>query len=80
MRHLVPSPVGNDRDYMATDFDLAFAQWIWGVNRGVLLPPGLDEQWLLSVAHTEADLAIALEVFTRFLEAVAEPSRVEGAF
>jgi glutamate-1-semialdehyde aminotransferase len=51
-----------------------------GCVRGVLLPPGLDEQWLLSVAHTEADLAIALEVFTRFLEAVAEPSRVEDAY
>ena len=41
-----PTPVRNYRDYKATDFDLAFAQWIHGINRGVLLPPGLDEQWL----------------------------------
>ena len=67
------SPVRNYRDYLATDFGLAFAQWIWGVNRGVLLPPGLDEQWLLSVAHSEADLARALQVFTEFLDAVADP-------
>ena len=33
-------PVRNYRDYKATDFDLAFAQWIHGINRGVLLPPG----------------------------------------
>jgi glutamate-1-semialdehyde 2,1-aminomutase len=71
------SPVRNYRDYLATDFDLAFAQWIWGVNRGVLLPPGLDEQWLLSVAHTEADIASALDVLTGFLDALADPSRVE---
>ena len=45
----------NYRDYKATDFDLAFAQWIHGINRGVLLPPGLDEQWLISVMHTDAD-------------------------
>ncbi len=69
------SPVRNYRDYLATDFDLAFAQWIWGVNRGVLLPPGLDEQWLLSLAHSEADLARAREVLTGFLDALANPSR-----
>jgi glutamate-1-semialdehyde 2,1-aminomutase len=62
-----PTPVRNFRDYLATDFDLAFAQWIYGVNRGVLLPPWLDEQWLLSVVHTEADIERALEVLAEFL-------------
>jgi glutamate-1-semialdehyde aminotransferase len=33
----------------------------------VLLPPGLDEQWLLSVVHTEADIERALEVLAEFL-------------
>jgi glutamate-1-semialdehyde 2,1-aminomutase len=74
------TPVRNYRDYSATNFDLAFAQWIWGVNRGLLLPPGLDEQWLMSVVHTEADLAAALEVFTGFLDAVADPSKIESAY
>ena len=64
------TPVRNYRDYLATDFDLAFAQWIWGVNRGVLLPPGLDEQWLLCSAHSDADLALALDVLSGFLDAV----------
>ncbi|MEY3258499.1 MAG: hypothetical protein RI954_525, partial [Actinomycetota bacterium] len=31
-------PIRNYRDYKATDFDLAFAQWIHGINRGILLP------------------------------------------
>jgi glutamate-1-semialdehyde 2,1-aminomutase len=75
-----PTPVRNYRDYASTNFDLAFAQWIWGVNRGLLLPPGLDEQWLLSVAHSEQDLATALEVFTGFLDAVNDPSRIEPAY
>ena len=74
------TPVRNYRDYAATDFDLAFAQWIWGVNRGLLLPPGLDEQWLMSVVHSEADLAAALDVFTSFLDAVADPSKIESAY
>ena len=46
-------PIRNYRDYKATNFDLAFAQWIHGINRGILLPPGLDEQWLISVMHTQ---------------------------
>ena len=74
------APIRNYRDYQATNFDLAFAQWIWGVNRGILLPPGLDEQWLLSVAHTDADVQAALDVFTEFLDVVADPTRIEPAY
>jgi glutamate-1-semialdehyde 2,1-aminomutase len=59
-------PVRNYRDYKATDFDLAFAQWIHGINRGVLLPPGLDEQWLISVMHTDDDATRYADVFGDF--------------
>lgn len=61
------TPVRNYRDYKATDFDLAFAQWIHGINRGVLLPPGLDEQWLISVMHNEHDAMRYAEVFAEFV-------------
>ena len=60
-------PVRNYRDYRATDFDIAYAQWLFGINRGILLPPGLDEQWLISVQHTEADVARHGEVFDEFI-------------
>jgi glutamate-1-semialdehyde 2,1-aminomutase len=59
--------VRNYRDYKATDFDLAFASWIWGINRGILLPPGLDEQWLISIMHTDEDIAFAENVFETFV-------------
>lgn len=59
-------PVRNYRDYKATDFDLAYAQWIHGINRGILLPPGLDEQWLISVMHDEADTMAYAEAFEQF--------------
>jgi glutamate-1-semialdehyde 2,1-aminomutase len=61
-------PVRNYRDYKATDFDLAFAQWIHGINRGVLLPPGLDEQWLISVMHDEDDSMRYAAVFAEFVD------------
>lgn len=62
-----PEQISNYRDYKATDFDLAFAQWIHGINRGVLLPPGLDEQWLISVMHAEDDAMRYAEVFEDFV-------------
>jgi glutamate-1-semialdehyde 2,1-aminomutase len=61
-------PVRNYRDYKATNFDLAFANWIWGINRGILLPPGLDEQWLVSVLHTDDDIEFAYGVFDGFVD------------
>jgi glutamate-1-semialdehyde 2,1-aminomutase len=65
------SPVRNYRDYKATDFDLAYAHWIHGINRGILLPPGLDEQWLVSMLHTEADIEQGVAVFREFAEELA---------
>lgn len=63
-----PEPIRNYRDYKATDFDLAYAQWIHGINRGVLLPPGLDEQWLISVMHTDEDALVYANVFAEFVD------------
>ncbi len=61
-------PIRNYRDYKATDFDIAFAQWIHGVNRGILLPPGLDEQWLISVMHSEDEALRYASVFGEFVD------------
>ena len=58
-----PTPVRNYRDYKRTDFGAAELSWLWGVNRGVLTPPGLDEQWLVSFAHTSADMNVLVEEF-----------------
>jgi glutamate-1-semialdehyde 2,1-aminomutase len=62
--------VRNYRDYKATDFDLAFAQWIHGINRGILLPPGLDEQWLISVMHTDDAAMMYAAVFEEFVDEI----------
>jgi glutamate-1-semialdehyde 2,1-aminomutase len=53
------TPVRNYRDYKATDFGLAELSWLWGVNRGILTPPGLDEQWLVSLVTTDEDMVHA---------------------
>jgi glutamate-1-semialdehyde 2,1-aminomutase len=64
------TPVRTYRDYKRTDFGVAELSWLWGVNRGVLTPPGLDEQWLVSLAHTTADMNLLVEHFRELAEAV----------
>jgi glutamate-1-semialdehyde 2,1-aminomutase len=58
-----PQPVRTYRDYKRTDFEAAELSWLWGVNRGILTPPGLDEQWLVSLAHTNADMDLMVNAF-----------------
>lgn len=58
-----PTAVRNYRDYKRTDFEAAELSWLWGVNRGILTPPGLDEQWLVSLAHTPADMDLMVGAF-----------------
>jgi glutamate-1-semialdehyde 2,1-aminomutase len=50
------NPVRNYRDFKKTDFEVAELSWLWGINRGIITPPGLDEQWLVSFAHTQKDM------------------------
>ena len=64
------TPVRNYRDYKATDFGVAELSWLWGVNRGVLTPPGLDEQWLVSLAHTDEDMGLLVGHFRELAAAL----------
>ncbi len=65
-----PTALRNYRDYKRTDFEMAELSWLWGVNRGVLTPPGLDEQWLVSLAHTTEDMDLLVGTFRELAEAV----------
>ncbi|MFM7014682.1 MAG: aspartate aminotransferase family protein, partial [Actinomycetota bacterium] len=58
-----PTPIRNYRDFKQTDFEIAELSWLWGINRGIITPPGLDEQWLVSFAHTQKDMDKLVESF-----------------
>ena len=51
-----PTPNRNYRDFKNTNFLLAELNWLWFLNRGIITPPGLDEQWLVSFATTQKDM------------------------
>ena len=64
------SPVRNYRDYKATDFGIAEAHWLFALNRGIITPPGLDEQWLISFAHGQTEIDLLVEDFREFAKAL----------
>ena len=57
------TPVRNYRDYKATDFQIAELSFIWSLNHGIMTPPGLDEQWLISLAHDQAEIDFMVNDF-----------------
>ena len=60
------TPVRNYRDYKATDFGIAEAHWLFALNRGIITPPGLDEQWLISLADGQTEMHLLVEDFRGF--------------
>jgi glutamate-1-semialdehyde 2,1-aminomutase len=66
-----PEPVTNYRDFIGLDSELWEASFFYLVNRGVLLPPGPDDQWTLSVQHTDEEIDRHVAVFREFAQEVA---------
>jgi len=62
----VPEPIKDYRGYIAFNQDLAYAHWLYLMNRGIFMPPGFDEQWTLSVQHSDDDIEAHLSVFEAF--------------
>ena len=42
------------------------------VNRGVFMTPGDEEQWTISVQHTDADIDRYVDAFAAFAGAVSQ--------
>lgn len=54
------------RDFQEVDDSLFEAYWYWVVNRGIYQTPGKEEQWTISVQHTEDDIDHTLDVFSDY--------------
>ncbi len=61
-----PERVTSYRNLIDLDAELWAASFFYLANRGILLPPGPDDQWTLSVQHSDADIDRYLEVFGEF--------------
>jgi glutamate-1-semialdehyde 2,1-aminomutase len=69
---LFPKRMRNYRDWLTIDTDLWRHYWFAMTNRGVIPQPyWWDEQWTISVAHTEADIECHLAAFAAVAPALA---------
>ena len=60
-------PVREYRDYLTKiHHDLTDLAWLYHMNNGIFMTPGQDEEWTLSVLHTDADLQRYVDVFETF--------------
>ncbi len=57
----------NYRAWWDIDMEVSYAYWLFLANRGILFPPGLDDQWTISVQHTQNDVDHHLHVFQQFV-------------
>lgn len=77
---LYPKEVKNYRDWVEIDIDVWRHYWFGMVNRGVMPQPHWwDEQWTVSVAHTDADVDKHLAAFAEVAPALAAAQQERAA-
>jgi glutamate-1-semialdehyde 2,1-aminomutase len=57
----------NYRAWWEIDMRVSFAYWLFLANRGILFPPGFDDQWTVSIQHTQSDIDRHIHVFNQFV-------------
>jgi glutamate-1-semialdehyde 2,1-aminomutase len=60
-------PLYEYRDYATkVDEELSMLSWLYHMNHAIFMTPGVDEQWTLSVAHSDDDLQRYVDAFEAF--------------
>jgi len=55
------------RDYLTkVDEGLSTLAWLYHMNHGIFMTPGVEEEWTLSIAHSDEDLQRYLDAFEAF--------------
>lgn len=65
------SPVRDYETFKANqDVDLTTLTWLWNMNRGIFATPGREEEWTLSVTHTDEAIDHYVAVFDELAAAL----------
>ena len=74
-----PQEIRNYREWLGVDVELWKHYWFGMVNRGVMAQPyWWDEQWTMSVQHTEADIDKHLSALEDLAPALAKAQQEHG--
>ncbi len=62
-----PEPMYEYRDYLTkVNDELSTLAWLYHMNHGIFMTPGVEEEWTLSIAHTGEDIERYLTAFDAF--------------
>jgi glutamate-1-semialdehyde 2,1-aminomutase len=66
-----PEPLREYRDYLTkVNGELATLAWLYHMNHGIFMTPGVEEEWTLSVAHSDEDVERYVAAFEAFAKDV----------
>ena len=62
-----PEPLREYRDYLTkVNGELSTLAWLYHMNHGIFMTPGVEEEWTLSIAHSDEDVERYLNAFETF--------------
>jgi glutamate-1-semialdehyde 2,1-aminomutase len=65
-------PLHEYRDYLTkVDGELSTLAWLYHMNHGIFMTPGVEEEWTLSIAHADDDIKRYLDAFEAFARDLA---------
>jgi len=53
------------------DHELVALAWLYNFNRGIVIAPGREEEWTLSITHTDADIDLYVSAFDDLIKDVS---------
>ena len=66
-------PLREYRDYLTkVDGELSTLAWLYHMNHGIFMTPGVEEEWTLSIAHSDEDVGRYLGAFEAFARDLTE--------
>jgi len=66
-----PTPIVDYETFKANqDVPLSELAWLWNMNRGIYMTPGREEEWTLSVTHTEEAVDAYVQAFDEMAAAL----------
>jgi glutamate-1-semialdehyde 2,1-aminomutase len=67
-----PTPIVDYETFKANqDVPLTELAWLWNMNRGIYMTPGREEEWTLSVSHTDEAVDSYVRAFDEMAAALA---------
>jgi glutamate-1-semialdehyde 2,1-aminomutase len=68
-----PTPIVDYETFKANQ-DVAVTElaWLWNMNRGIYMTPGREEEWTLSVTHTDEAIDAYVQAFEEMAAALAQ--------